>query len=71
MPFTVVTDELVGAKPDSEYCFVRVGEKERTETWIVGSERIEPLMKELHIENYTVSKRVFGRDLEGIRYEHP
>ena len=89
MPFTVVTDELVGAKPDSEYCFVRVptrggkGEatatdnpqrgdgKEDGETWIVGAERLESLMKELRIENYAVERRFSGRELEGTRYEYP
>ncbi|HVB11671.1 MAG TPA: isoleucine--tRNA ligase [Nitrososphaerales archaeon] len=71
MPFTVITDELVGAKPDSEYCFVKVQLPQGSETWIVGSQRLEALMKELHIENYSVTKRVKGRELEGIQYEHP
>ena len=67
MPFTVITDELVGAKPDSEYCFVDVQLPQGSETWIVGSERLEALMKELRIENYSVTKRVKGRELEGIQ----
>ncbi len=69
MPFTVVTDELVGVKPDSEYCYVKLQSSE--ETWIVGSVRLEALMKELRVENYTVVRRTSGKELEGLRYEHP
>jgi isoleucyl-tRNA synthetase len=71
MPFTVVTDELVGAKPTSEYCFVNVQLQHGSENWVVGSDRLEALMKELHVENYSISKKVAGKDLEGLRYEHP
>lgn len=69
MPFTVVTDELVGVKPDSEYCFVVV--QPILETWIVGAERLERLMKELKIQNYEVRKRLKGQELQGMRYEYP
>ncbi|MDG6923257.1 MAG: isoleucine--tRNA ligase, partial [Nitrososphaerota archaeon] len=71
MPFTVVTDELVGAKPTSEYSHVNVQTNDSNETWIVGSDRLEPLMKELHIEKFSVLGKVIGKDLEGIRYDHP
>jgi isoleucyl-tRNA synthetase len=71
MPFTVVTDELVGVKPDSQYCFVNVEVQGVSETWIVGSDRLESVMKELRIEVYSVSKKVQGKELEGLRYEHP
>jgi isoleucyl-tRNA synthetase len=73
MPFTVVTDELVGVKPDSEYCYVSVTPPgtETPETWVVGADRLEPLMKELRIDNYTVAKKVDGTDLQGLRYEYP
>ncbi|MDG6907853.1 MAG: isoleucine--tRNA ligase, partial [Nitrososphaerota archaeon] len=70
MPFTVVTDELVGVKPDSEYSYVKPsGQGE--ETWIVGSERIETLMKELRVESYETIRKVKGSELEGLKYEHP
>lgn len=74
MPFTVVTDELVGVKPAAEYCYVRVGAQahsDPTETWIVGVERLEGMMKELHIEDYTVESKLKGKELEGLRYLHP
>lgn len=67
MPFTVITDELVGSKPESKYCHVKVND----ETWIVGADRLEPLMKELKVETYSVVKETTGKELEGLRYEHP
>jgi isoleucyl-tRNA synthetase len=73
MPFTVVTDELVGVKPDSDYHFIEVSSKSSSspERWLVGAERLEGLMKELRIEKFTVKETLKGRDLEGLRYEHP
>ncbi|MDG6996676.1 MAG: isoleucine--tRNA ligase [Nitrososphaerota archaeon] len=70
MPFTVVTDELVGAKPEAEYCYVRVKEPSE-ETWIVGADRLEALMKELHVQSFEVTRKVKGKQLEGLRYVHP
>jgi isoleucyl-tRNA synthetase len=67
MPFTVVTDELVGVKPDSDYEYVSVGD----ETWVVGSERKEALRAELGAEFGRTVKKVKGRDLEGLSYAHP
>ena len=67
MPFTVITDELVGSKPESKYCYVKVND----ETWIVGAERMEPLMKELKVETYSIVRETPGKELEGLHYEHP
>ncbi len=67
MPFTVVTDELVGVKPDSDYEYARVG----GETWVVCAERKEALSNELGIEFGETIKTVKGRDLEGLEYTHP
>jgi len=66
MPFTVVTDELIGVKPDASYLYVKVGD----EVWIVGKDRLKELMEELGLE-YEVIKEVKGLELEGKRYEHP
>ncbi len=73
MPFTLVTDELVGVKPDSEYCYITVQTKEgSSETWLAGAERLEAMMKELHLEGkYSVKEHMRGAALEGTRYEHP
>jgi isoleucyl-tRNA synthetase len=67
MPFTVVTDELVGVKPDANYAYVRKG----GETWVVGEDRRAPLAKELGLQFDETVKVVKGRDLEGLTYEHP
>ena len=67
MPFTVVTDELVGTKPDSEYEYVEVG----GETWIVDSGRKEALAAELGVRFGETKKRLKGQELEGLRYKHP
>ncbi|MFQ6134479.1 MAG: class I tRNA ligase family protein, partial [Nitrososphaerales archaeon] len=67
MPFTVVTDEMIGVKPDEEYVEAAVG----SERWIVAAGRLEHLMEELGIDDYKVGSRVQGSKLEGLRYEYP
>ncbi len=67
MPFTVVTDEMVGVKPDADYAYVRVGE----ETWVVGVDRKDALVRELGLELGETLKTVKGTELEGLRYTHP
>jgi isoleucyl-tRNA synthetase len=67
MPFTVVTDELVGVKPDAEYEYVRVG----GEVWVVCTTRKEPLARELGVEFGETERKVRGEELEGLAYEHP
>ena len=67
MPFTVVTDELVGVKPDAEYEYVEVG----TEVWVVCSGRKDALANELGVVFGKTVKKLKGSDLEGLVYEHP
>ena len=67
MPFTLVTDAMVGLNPEENYCYVKVN----GETWIVGEKRLEELMGEIKIENFSKEKTVKGKDLEGKRYIHP
>src|ERR1051326_6078595 len=69
MPFTIVTDEMVGVNPKAKYSQVRT--KGSDERWLVGSGRLEELMKELRIEEYSVEKIVMGSELDGLRYIHP
>lgn len=69
MPFTIVTDEMVGVNPKADYNFVRLNET--GERWIVGSDRMEALMKELRIEDYAVEKTAKGKELDGRHYVHP
>ena len=68
MPFTVVTDELVGVKPDAEYVYVKT---DGGEVWVLGQDRKDALARELNLELGETVKTVKGRDLEGLSYEHP
>ena len=67
MPFTIVTDEMVGANPNADYNYVRI----KDELWIVGADRMNDLMKELQIEDFRVEKTINGRALDGRPYIHP
>ncbi|MGI0038037.1 MAG: class I tRNA ligase family protein, partial [Nitrososphaera sp.] len=69
MPFTIVTDEMVGVSPKADYSYIRVNET--GERWIVGADRMVELMKELRIEDYSVEKKVRGSELDGRHYVHP
>jgi len=67
MPFTLVTDTMVGLNPDENYVHVKVG----NETWVVGEKRLEEFMKEAKIEDYTVVKTIKGSEMDGKKYIHP
>src|SRR5215208_7882223 len=67
MPFTLITDELVGINPDANYVYVEID----NQLWIVGEIRLEQLMNELHIEFYKIKKIIKGKDLNGKYYIHP
>ena len=67
MPFTLVTDAMVGFNPDEEYAYVSVG----NETWVVGKIRLEEFMKEAKVEDYKILKTINGSEFEGKKYIHP
>ena len=67
MPFTLVTDAMVGLQPNEDYAFVKVG----NETWVVGKTRLDEFMKEVKIEDYEIIKTVKGAEFEGKKYIHP
>ena len=67
MPFTIVTDEMVGANPKADYNYVRVND----EKWVIGADRMQDLLKELRVEDYAVEKTIKGSGLDGKRYIHP
>lgn len=69
MPFTIVTDEMVGVNPKADYSYVRLGSS--GERWIVGTNRMPELMKELRVDEYAVERTVKGTDLDGKHYVHP
>ena len=67
MPFTLVTDAMVGLNPDEDSTYVKVG----NETWIVGKTRLEEFFKEINIEDYQIVKTSKGSEFEGKKYIHP
>ena len=67
MPFTLVTDAMVGLNPKEEYVEVKVD----GEIWIVGKTRLEEFMNEVKIEDYNVEKTFLGTEMEGRKYIHP
>ncbi|MDP2668205.1 MAG: class I tRNA ligase family protein, partial [Nitrosopumilaceae archaeon] len=67
MPFTLVTDAMVGFNPKEDYVYAKVN----GETWIVGKTRLEEFMKEARVENYSVLKSAKGKDFDGKKYVHP
>jgi isoleucyl-tRNA synthetase len=73
MPFTIVTDEIVGVKPEAEYVYVWVNKDNNAggERWVVGKDRLEELMKEVRVDDYRVEKTVSGKELDGKHYVHP
>ena len=71
MPFTLITDELVGVNPEAQYLTLEVDFKGKNEKWIVSENRVKELMADLKIENYEVVDTFSGIKLEGQYYIHP
>ncbi len=67
MPFTLITDMIIGVNPKKEYAKVKVD----NEVWILARARVEPIMEELEIEKYQVLKVMKGKDLVGTKYDYP
>ena len=67
MPFTLVTDAMVGVHPSERYLYVMAGGK----TLVVGEGRLDEFLAEARIGRYDILKSVSGRDLEGKAYLHP
>ena len=67
MPFTLVTDAMVGLNPEEQYHYIRV----QGQRWIVGKTRLAEFVKEAGIKEHTVEKTVKGATLEGRKYVHP
>ena len=67
MPFTVVTDEMVGVNPEANYLYIKVN----NEKWIVAENRLQPLANYLDIKEYSILRKIKGFDLDGMRYIHP
>ncbi len=66
-PWTLPGNTGITVNPDFEYSLIEAnGEK-----LVIASERVEPVLKEAEIENYTVINRYKGSDFEGVRCKHP
>jgi isoleucyl-tRNA synthetase len=71
MPFTLITDELIGVQPDACYVLIAVKNNEKYEKWVVSEYRLNDLMSELKIEDYKIINTLYGKELEGKYYIHP
>src|ERR671926_1494659 len=61
MPFTLVTDEMIGVNPEAKYVYVTVnGEK-----WLIAETRLQDLMKQFGIYQFKIEKTIHGKDLDG------
>jgi len=67
MPFTLITDMMLAVHPEAEYAKVEVGE----EKWIIVGQRVEPVMQELGMEEYSITETLVGKSLEGLKYDYP
>jgi len=67
MPFTLVTDAMIGLNPDEDYHYTRV----KGETWIVGASRAEEFFAEIGAGEYSIDRTVRGSEFEGRKYIHP
>jgi len=67
MPFTIITDLIIGVNPKEDYVKVKVAD----ETWILAKKRVEPIMEILGIEDYEIIETFKGKTLDGIKYEYP
>ena len=67
MPFTLVTDALVGVHPDETYCTIEA----RGQRWIVGKTRLAEFAKTAGLEGYDIVSEARGAELDGKKYVHP
>jgi len=66
-PWTLPADMAVCVHPEYAYAKVAVG----NEVYILAEALVEKVMKELGIKEYQVLGSMKGRELNGLRYEHP
>jgi isoleucyl-tRNA synthetase len=67
MPFTLVTDEMIGVNPEAKYVNVTVN----SEKWIIAETRLQDLMKQFGIHQFKIETTIYGKDLDGRHYIHP
>jgi len=66
-PWTIPSNTGIMVKPDADYVKTKVGD----EVLIMAKQLLETVMGKLKISDYEVVETLKGKDLEGVRYEHP
>ena len=66
-PWTIPANVFIMVNGNSTYAEVQVGD----EVLIIAEPRVEHVMKEARITKYKVINTLKGKDLVGLRYEHP
>ena len=66
-PWTLPADVAVCVNPEYEYARVKAGE----EIYILAEPLVEKVMGELGIKEFSVVEKKKGKELEGLKYEHP
>ncbi|MGL4950590.1 MAG: isoleucine--tRNA ligase [Mycoplasma sp.] len=66
-PWTLPSNLAIAANPELEYSYVQVEDC----TYVVASNLVEKISKELEWKNFNVKKTVIGKELENKLYNHP
>jgi isoleucyl-tRNA synthetase len=66
-PWTLPSNTGIMVKPSADYVYVKVG----NETLIIAEARLQAVMEKAGLSGYRIIKRVKGKELEGLKYEHP
>lgn len=68
-PWTLPANVAIMVHPNFEYAKVLIND--RDEVWIVAKDLVEKLMRKWKVKNYEILDIMLGKELEGIKYEHP
>lgn len=66
-PWTIPANVAIAVHPDFEYAWVQV----KDEVYLMAVELIPSVMKENHLDEYTILAKVKGSDLNGVVFSHP
>ncbi len=66
-PWTLPSNTGIMVKPSADYVYVKVG----SEVLIIAEARLQNVMEKAGLSGYKIIKRVKGKDLENLKYEHP
>lgn len=66
-PWTLPANRAIALSPNFTYVEIKTNE----ESYIVAEGLAENFVKDCHIESYTFGKKFIGKDLEGVKTQHP